>query len=207
MPIPIPPQSTKTRELAPAGTHLVVCYSVVELGTQKSPYDDKEKQKVRVTWELDELMANGWPFVVGKTYNLSSHPSSALMLDLVSWIGDEARGGFDLEQLIGRVAVINIRHDEGSRGVYAAVASLMGPPREVPQFRTPRSKPVTFSFAAYDDAVFANLAPWMKEAIVPTPEFAAATGRMVPPLPGERPVAQLPAAPLGRSELDDDIPF
>ena len=59
-------------ELPPAGTFIATCYKFIDLGTQKTVFNNTEKlmRKVMISWELaDEPMADGRPFTVNKRYN------------------------------------------------------------------------------------------------------------------------------------------
>ena len=95
-------------EMCPAGAHLAVCYQVIDLGTQLTNYQGKEKQqrKVFIGWELpNELMEDGRPFVVGKRYTFSSYERATLRMHLESWRGskfsDDEISGFNIRNLLG----------------------------------------------------------------------------------------------------------
>ena len=98
----------REREIAPAGSHDAVCYTIVDLGTQSTPYG--VKRQLYLAWELPgELTPKGKPFVVGKFYTLTGDARGALRQDLESWFGRVFDQGeieeLDLlEELIGRPA-------------------------------------------------------------------------------------------------------
>jgi hypothetical protein len=203
----VPQNSQKPRELPPEGNHYVVCYSIVDLGTQWNNNKGKEQSEIRISWEfMNELMSDGRPFVIGKTYNFSSHPSSALVLDLESWRGQGFDCSFDLEELLGMVAAMHIKHGVGPNGNYAGFTSVIKPPNGVPERRSPRNPSVLFTLSAYDDAVYRSLPNWLQNKIAQSREFKAVMrGEPVPA--ASRPYAQPARAAAPRGDLDDDIPF
>lgn len=211
MSLPLPPRNQMTRELAPEGTHLAICTSVIQFGTQPADFDGKMRPELRLTWELtDELNSKGSPFLIGRTYNFSSHPSSNLVLDLEAWRGQEVDEHFDLEELIGLVAVVGIQHKSGRNGDYAALTSVMQPPKGVERRRTPRTPPVLFTFSPYDPEVYAGLPEWAQKKIAASPEYRIATGQEAAPALPEPRRQTLPSPPPSSSigaDLDDDIPF
>jgi hypothetical protein len=87
-----------------------VCYCVVDLGTQRTPYS--VKRQLYVAWELpQELNLKGKPFLVGKFYNFTGDSRGPLRQDLESWFGrvlDQAElEKLDLiNELIGRIGQI-----------------------------------------------------------------------------------------------------
>jgi len=117
-------------ELCPAGTYQAVCYAVWDLGLQKVMWQDQEtlRHKIRVAWEVSEPMADGRPFSVQKSYNLTLHEKAALRKDLESWRGRAFTGaelaGFDVEKLVGANCLLNVVHTESNGKTYANVASI-----------------------------------------------------------------------------------
>ena len=92
----LPKNDSKVYQIVPAGNHLAVCFSVVDLGTQEIEYQGeiKRQHKIRISWELvDELMEDGRPFVVSQKYTLSSFEKATLMQHLNSWRGRPLDGG------------------------------------------------------------------------------------------------------------------
>ena len=74
----------------PAGSHLAVCYRIIDLGTQKVVFQNENKflRKVMVSWELpDEKMDDGRPFVISKRYTWSMHEKATLRKHLEAWRG------------------------------------------------------------------------------------------------------------------------
>src|SRR6185369_10438591 len=72
--LPAPTESNFTP--VPAGTHLGICYRVIDLGTQSTNFNGETKlaHKVLVSWEIpDEKMDDGRPFTISQSYTWSMH--------------------------------------------------------------------------------------------------------------------------------------
>lgn len=192
---------------APAGAHTAVCVGFIDLGTQpKSPfYEDASPQhKVRISWEIDEMMDDGRPFVVSKQYTWSMSDRATLRAHLESWRGrpfkkeDFGVGGFDTKNLLGKPCTLTIQHKEVSgnvRGVVAGVAPIM---KGVKAF-TPHNEMTYLSLdpERFDAEVLKNLGEKTREMITQSPEYAALTSAKN-------------GADQGRQyneDLDDEIPF
>src|SRR6185295_11438565 len=105
----IPRPNETEFELAPAGTHMAVCYRVIDLGTQSGTYMGKPKSqhKILVSWELpDEKMKDGRPFTIGQRYTWSMSEKATLRKHLEAWRGvpftdaDFGVDGFDVKNII-----------------------------------------------------------------------------------------------------------
>jgi hypothetical protein len=76
----------QSREIAPAGMHYAVCYCIVDLGTQRTPYG--LKAQLYLGWELpNQLTSRSKPHTVGQFYNLVTDPRGTLRQELESWFG------------------------------------------------------------------------------------------------------------------------
>lgn len=116
---------------APAGVHQAVCVDVVDLGIVDTTYkgEAKRQHKVKIVWQIDELMDNGKPFLVQNRYTLSLGEKAALRADLESWRGrqftaDELKA-FDVEKVIGINCQLNIVHETKNGNTYANVKAVM----------------------------------------------------------------------------------
>lgn len=122
-------------EKAPEGMHVARCVRIVDCGTH---LDEKWNKKKRVGWIHFELPSALMepddkgvrrPFMVGKRYTLSHNEKALLRIDLESWFGKQFNtaeldkaGGFDLEKLLGRPALLNLIHSED--GKYVNIKSV-----------------------------------------------------------------------------------
>jgi hypothetical protein len=117
---------------APAGVHQGVCCDIVDMGVLEVTYPGqppKKAHKVRIVWQIDELMDDGRPFIVQKRYTLSLHEKASLRADLQSWRGraftDAELEGFDLEHLLGVNCLLGVVHAQRGADVYANVSAVM----------------------------------------------------------------------------------
>ncbi len=112
---------------APTGVHTAVCVDVVDLGMKPTPWGDKHK--IRVVWQIEELMDNGKPFLVSKPYTLSLNEKANLRKDLESWRGrpftEQESDGFDVEAVIGKNCLLNVQQKVSGENTYANVMGVM----------------------------------------------------------------------------------
>lgn len=127
----------------PEGQHAVVCVDVHDLGMVETQWG--MKHKVDVWWyggidktddagnEVTDDDGNPIHLLVRERYTLSLHPESNLRKDLERWRGKrftaEEERGFDLENLIGVPAFVQIVHNESNGNIYANVESIMKLPK------------------------------------------------------------------------------
>lgn len=226
-------------ELAPQGVHVARCCKIIDLGTHEDAKFKKKRRLAWIFWELPNTQdKNGDPFLVGNRYTLSHNEKATLRAHLESWYGrqfDDAAldkaGGFDLERLLGRTAMLNIVHSQD--GKYANVKAVM-PLLAGTMCPPPQMETVVFSFDPYNPAIFASLSNGMQEFIRGSEEWqfivnghppagaaggGNGTGPAGPAAPdddvpfGPAPTPQQrPAGPAQRSggkfdDMEDDIPF
>lgn len=119
----------------PEGAHAAVCVDVVDLGMMKVSFGGKEKtqHKIRIVWQIAEVMANNKPYNAQKRYTLSLHEKAALRKDLESWRGraftDKELEGFDVESVISVPCLINVMHQAREGSTYANVTAVMRLPK------------------------------------------------------------------------------
>ena len=103
----------------PAGTHLGICYRVIDLGTQSTTFKGEQKQahKVLISWEIpEEKMEDGRPFMISQSYTWSMHEKSNLRKALEAWRGmafterDFGPNGFDIKNVLGKACTLSIVH-------------------------------------------------------------------------------------------------
>ena len=177
----MPPKTGSEFVPPPAGTHMAICYRVIDLGTQQSEWQGKPKRqhKVLLSWELpDELMEDGRPFMVNQRYTLSSSEKSRFRQDLESWRGKKFEdsefgpGGFDIRKLLGVSCLLGIVHVHKDDNTYANISSIVKLPKNMLAAK-PVNPPVFFDLAAFDRAVFEALSDGLKQVIIRSPEYHA----------------------------------
>lgn len=205
----IPEPNDKQFELPPAGTHLAVCYRVIDLGTQNSTYmgQPKRQHKIMVSWELpDEKMADGRPFTIGQRYTWSMSEKAALRRDLESWRGvpfiekDFGKGGFDIKNIIGKACLLNVVHSDSNGKQYANIAAISRLMKGQSAPGQTANEPVYLWLheERWDSAVFSKLSDGLKAVIMKSPEYAAMLNGH--DRPDEPP-------PIDASDFNDSIPF
>lgn len=195
----------------PAGLHMARCFRVIDLGTQKSSWQGKEKwsRKVLIQWELhgeDEEGAllttdEGKPLSVSKRYTLSLGENAQLRADLASWRGrdfsPEELAGFDISKLLGVWGMVNVTHDKKDGNTYTNVASVTPVPKAL-RAALPEgiNELLLFDVSEPDMAVLGKLSEKLQETIRGCKEWQKV------------PVSQAAAESAGSfAGVDDDIPW
>jgi hypothetical protein len=116
------------RDLIPEGLHSAICYSVYDIGHQKSEMYNKWQHQCIIAWEFPliriEYEKNGQklegPRVLSKFYTVTLDERGNLKKDLVNWRGksftDEELDGFDLKNVVGVACQIQIIHEKKPNG-------------------------------------------------------------------------------------------
>lgn len=197
----------------PAGVYVARCYSLIDLGTQRTEgaYGVKMQHKIRIGWELfgeDDsgapltVVVDGkeLPMTISKSYTVSLHEKASLRKDLASWRGkdftDEEAKAFDVSKLIGAYCMVNATTSETNGKTYTNVAGLTPLPTALKNSKPePIHEPVIFNLDDPDMTVFTSFHEKLQEAIKRSPEWAAKNGQ--------------PRRPEGTAfdDMDSDIPF
>lgn len=173
MPIIASESTNKPKQLPPDGTHLARCYSVIDLGTQQTPFG--ESRKVRLTWELptekvvfDEDKGKQ-PFVISREYTLSLHEKSNLRHDLERWRGREFTEkelkGFDMMSLLGVPCLVTIIHKTSDNGkAFARMDGVSAVPKNT-VFPDQINPSVSYSIEDGANDVYQALPEWLRKKI------------------------------------------
>ncbi len=167
-------------ELTPQGQYTARCYRVIDLGTQTSTWQGKEKQshKVLISWELigknDEHMKEGdnkgKPFSIHQRYTVSLSENARLRQDLESWRGrkftPEELKGFDLKHVLGAYGTVQVMHSED--GKFANVDIIMAYKGDKPEQVNPD---LVFDIDEPDMQIFETLSDNIKGTIMQAPEW------------------------------------
>jgi len=112
-------QANKEYQNAPVGNHIARIFSIVHEGVIPTTYmgEPKETDTVRIGWELpNEKMENGQPFAVYQEYTLSMGEKANLRKLVHGIIGqglmDAEAKSFEVTELMGRVCMLNVVHNE-----------------------------------------------------------------------------------------------
>ena len=133
------------RDLIPAGTHIAICYCVVDLGTHEITYPGQQPEDVRqilIIWELPNCrmdsesdgQTTNKPRVKNKKYRFSSYKKANLAIHVTSWTGG-CGDDFDYESLIGKPCQLSIVHEKAksSDTIYDNIGAVIQLPEGMPQ--------------------------------------------------------------------------
>lgn len=161
-------KSADNFEIAPAGTFVGRCVWLIDLGTQLTTFQGKEKkqQKVLIGFELPtELMADGRPFLVSQRYTNILNEKSNLQKMLESWRGskftEQEAEAFDLTKLIGLPCMISIIHNVSGDKTYANISSVaklmkgMECPKQI-------NESIVFAIEEVNTAKYDKLPEWVQ---------------------------------------------
>ena len=190
-------------EQCPAGSFAARCYQIIDLGHQTIEWQGTAKvvPKVRITWELNEAMADGRPFSISKEYTASIGDKANLRKDLEAWRGraftaDELKN-FSLENVLGAPCLLGVVHRPSKDGskVYANVGSVMALPKgmSAPELVNPAVK---FDIATFDNKVFDSLSNYVQKKIMMSKELEEHGIPVVAAEPEQEPVIE-----------SDEVPF
>lgn len=164
-----------------AGTYTAVCVRVIDLGTQTSAFNGKQQRKLLLSWEVPDVIVetkdNGpMPAMISSSYTASLNEKATLRGVLKSWRGrdftaDELKG-FDLKNVLGAACLISVVHSED--GQYANVEAVMALPKGAPKPKATHDL-INFDLDAFDPATLDKLSPKLREKIMDSPEYKAAT--------------------------------
>jgi hypothetical protein len=203
-------ETNQTREykLVPEGSHLAICYGIVDLGTQENPWQGEVKlqRQCRLLWELHGedaegnplTLEDGRPLSLSQRYTLSLNEKAKLRKMLVSWRGSDFTPkelrGFDMRTIIGKPCLLTVTHSHKDGKTYANVENVTAVPAALKKLGVPDmiNKRTYFSFGYYDQDEFDALSEGFKKVIMRSPEYAQFSRT--------RPASSL-------NDVDDDIPF
>jgi hypothetical protein len=189
-------------EQCPAGSFAARCYQIIDLGHQTFEWKGEAKvaPKVRITWELNEMMQDGRPFSISREYTASIGDKANLRKDLEAWRGRPFTAtelqNFSLENVLGAPCLLGVVHKPSKDGskVYANVGSIMALPKGMacPELVNPAVK---FDIGEFDQNIFNSLSSYVQKKILMSKELEE----------GGIPSGGTPAA---EPEIDDEtVPF
>ena len=123
----------------PTGQFVARCIDVI-------PYDavqtmNGKRDKVVLRFFCGEYLDNEEPAWVDAWFGRTLHPSGVLRPFLESWRGTPLTelelAGFDLEDLIGAPAYIQVSHKRGDRKVFVNIDSCMKKPKQLQSIDAP----------------------------------------------------------------------
>lgn len=178
----------------PAGAYIGRCYSLIDLGTQKTDgqFGTKFNHKIKISWELfgDDDQGNPltidvdgvqMPMTISKNYTVSLHEKANLRKELAAWRGrdftEEEAKAFDVSKLIGAYCMVNVTTSETNGKTYSNVAGLTPIPSALKNSKpAPVHSNVIFDLDNPDMDLFNSFYDKLKEQIRLSPEWCAKMG-------------------------------
>ena len=184
------------RKLPEAGATVGVLYSLVDLGHQKTNWDNQEKwtPKVRLTFELPdqtdeyEVEENGKrttvqkPMVVSIEQTRSLGEKASLRKLLEQWRGQTFTSkelqAFSLKNLLGKPAMLTLIHKTSQQGrQYCAIAGASKLPKGMKAPATTVNDTIYYEIEEGEGGQFPDMPEWLQEKIRASKEFATAAGK------------------------------
>ena len=184
------------RKLPEAGATVGVLYSLVDLGHQKTNWDNQEKwtPKVRLTFELPdqtdeyEVEENGKrttvqkPMVVSIEQTRSLGEKASLRKLLEQWRGQTFTSkelqAFSLKNLLGKPAMLTLIHKTSQQGrQYCAIAGASKLPKGMKAPATTTNDQLYYEIEQGEAGQFNDMPEWLQDKIRASKEFATAAGK------------------------------
>ena len=165
-------------EQCPAGSFAARCYQIIDLGHQTFEWKGEAKvaPKVRITWELNEMMQDGRPFSISREYTASIGDKANLRKDLEAWRGRPFTAtelqNFSLENVLGAPCLLGVVHKPSKDGskVYANVGSIMALPKGMPSPELVNPA-VKLDIGEFDQNIFNSLSSYVQKKILMSKEL------------------------------------
>lgn len=196
-----------------------ICVRIIDRGTDpNSKSQFGPKRKLMISFEIDQTMDDGRPFIVNKFLNILDHygEKSGLRVFFESWRGQKYADDEDIDigAALGAAALLSLVASQD--GQYVNIDSISRLPKSMKPL-TPKNPLLAFNLDEPDWDAFNELHEKAQETIMRTPEYKAAMGgdtkaghptnagpaSMSGPTspPGTQAVEAMPA------DFDDSIPF
>jgi len=193
MALTISESAKQERKLPEAGATVGVLYSLVDLGHQKTNWDNQEKwsPKVRLTFELPdqtdefEVEENGKrttvqkPMVVSIEQTRSLGEKASLRKLLEQWRGQTFTSkelqAFSLKNLLGKPAMLRKTSQQGRQ--YCAIAGASKLPKGMKAPATTTNDQLYYEIEQGEAGQFNDMPDWLQEKIRASKEFATAAGK------------------------------
>ena len=184
------------RKLPEAGATVGMLYSLVDLGTQKTNWDNEEKwsPKVRLTFELPdqtdefEVVENGKttkvskPMVVSIEQTRSLGEKASLRKLLEQWRGQTFTAAelkaFSLKNLLGKPAMLTLIHKTSQQGrQYCAIAGASKLPKGMKAPANTTNAQMYYEIEQGEGGQFSEMPEWLQDKIRASKEFATVAGK------------------------------
>ena len=202
----------------PEGQHNAVCTRFIDLGTQtqETAWGTKSLRKILIGWEIPahriKMERDGrevdLPVLHYERMTFSTHEKATFRQRLESWRGKPFQdsdfgnheGAFDVRNLLGVGALIQITHKHENGRIYSNMTAIMMPPGGKDAWVKPEGEIIYVALTPedFDPDAFAKLSENLQNTISASPEYSA----LFESAPSEN-----PGAGMSEPELEDEIPF
>jgi len=196
MALTISESAKQERKLPEAGATVGVLYSLVDLGHQKTNWDNQEKwsPKVRLTFELPDQLDEfeveekgkvtkvSKPMVVSIEQTRSLGEKASLRKLLEQWRGQTFTSkelqAFSLKNLLGKPAMLTLIHKTSQQGrQYCAIAGASKLPKGMKAPATTTNDQLYYEIEQGEAGQFNDMPDWLQDKIRASKEFATAAGK------------------------------
>ena len=179
------------------GTHLGICYRIVDCGTQpiKRNLETVYKPQLQLAWEIHgpgQVTDDGQPLIITNKYVNSCHEAANIAKMIKAWTGIVMDANFPYESLLGKPAFLGVTHKDSGGVLYANITGVMSPPPGYPI--PPQHNPsliVSLAPEEFHQDAFDALSEKMRKYIAASPEHMELVAKGLA-TPVEGVVAQAP---------------
>jgi hypothetical protein len=226
----------RTFKLVPTGSHLAICYGIVDLGTQQYVYQGEQKagKMLRLLFELHGedgdgqplTLDDGRPLSISQRYTKSLHEKAKLRQHIVSWRGGKdltpeelgqvpGQTGYNIRTLIGKHCMLTVKHSLKADKTFANVDGITQVPAVIRKLGLPDmvNSEVYFSFDSFSMDELNKVSQGLQKVIMLSPEYQRASTSK-PARPSKQAEAEdwfdkheKINANKGMEDDDDQIPF
>lgn len=178
MSLEVTQKSTKSFEPVPAGNHVARIYSIVHIGhiLEDTQWGAKNNNKVRITWELPNETKvfkeeeGAKPLSISRTFNISWHEKAGLR-NFVKGLNGKDSDTFDLEELLGKVCLLNVSHKQVGDRTYANIDSAAPLPKGMTAPEGVNEAYILNYTDKWDEVRFENLPDFLKDQMKQSDEY------------------------------------
>jgi len=182
------PKTTSNYEPLPAGNYVARLYQIIYIGTIPVEWNGVQKKqfKVRLGFEFptEKRIFNEeqgeQPYVLSTEMTYSTHPKSKLRAILDSWNGkkltDMEAVNTDLDEYIGKEAMVNVVHKEYNDNVYASISAITPLPKGVKCPKAINPTKILDYGDNWDEKFFQSLPEFLRKKIESSAEYQMKDG-------------------------------
>lgn len=216
--------SSPSKYLAPAGTHIARCYRMIHVGERDYEYqgEPKKKNSLWVYFELpNELNVfnpelGEQPYSVNIEYNHVPYETAKIMKHINSWRGKalspQEIDDFDVSTLLEQPCMLTIVHNTSAANgkTYANIASISGMPKGI---ECPKQVNPSYTFDYNDNfdmiAMDKNIPQFLQDIMKQTPEWNEKMNEIPNALEPSKTTSVMPEdlEDLNPPNKSNDLPF